>query len=113
MSLVKVFLEHGFTVFAGVYKPICDSQINEIQDKENLYTVDLDITDFTSINEAAAFVSGHAQKLDIIINNAGVIPVNEIHENKKSIFDELDYDAMLEAINVNSLGANRCIWHFP
>ncbi|MCL2254532.1 MAG: SDR family NAD(P)-dependent oxidoreductase [Lachnospiraceae bacterium] len=107
LSLTKEFLAHGYMVFAGVYAKIDDAQVNLIKGNENLYLIDLDITDLDSVKKALASVREHTQTLEIIINSAAIIPYNENQTDKNSLFGELDYDAILDVINVNALGAIR------
>lgn len=107
LSLVKVFLENGFTVFAGVYKLNDDSQINNLKSKDNLHLVNLDIADINTIKEAASLIGRFTQSIDILINNAGIIPLDETPDDKKTIFNELDFESIKNAIDVNAIGALR------
>ena len=55
-----------------------DSAISEIKaaglGKNGLTPLDLDVTDQTSIQQAAAFVQEKFRHLDVLINNAGIAP---------------------------------------
>lgn len=58
----------------------------------------LDVSDSGSVAALAAKLA--SEPIDVLINNAGFYP-------KGGAFEELDVDAMLDAFNVNSLGAIR------
>lgn len=61
----------GFRVFAGVRKE-ADGEALQAQSKGNVRPVLLDVVDKDSIAEASARVSGQANELDGLVNNAGV-----------------------------------------
>ena len=107
LGLVKVFLDHGYTVFAGVYKLNEDSQIQAIKDRDGLYIVDIDISDTRSVENAAEYVGRITESLEIIINNAGILCKDSYDKKHITIFDRLDADTMKEAYNVNALGTLR------
>lgn len=107
LSLVKVFLDAGYTVFAGVYKLNDATQINCLKDKANLHLVSMDIADLESVKEAARFVRSHTLLLDVLINNAGVISHDEAVDSQKTILDELDFDSIKEVIDINAIGSLR------
>jgi len=109
LSLTKTFLDNGFTVFAGAYKLNGDSQINAIKTAENLYIVDMDISDMDTVKQAACFIRDITPSLDIIINNAGIMSYDENNNIMKSIFEELDFESINEIINVNAVGALRVV----
>ena len=107
LSLTKLFLKHDYEVFAGVYKLKDDSEINAIKDNEKLHIIDMDVTDTKSIEKAAEYVSGITDKLDIVINNAGILCPDSYVRRSNTIFDKMDVDSMMDAYNVNALGALR------
>jgi len=107
LSLTKLFLEHNYIVFAGVYKLTPESQIQSVKDNENLHIIDMDVTDTKSIDKAAEYVKGITDSLDILINNAGILCPDSYVRNSFSIFDRLDVDSMKEVYDVNALGALR------
>lgn len=61
----------GFRVFAGVRKE-ADGEALQAQSKGNVRPVLLDVVDKDSIAQASARVSGQANELDGLVNNAGV-----------------------------------------
>jgi len=113
LSLVKVFLIHNYKVFAGVYKlsegpQVQDEQsIHDILDTENLYIVEMDVSDSVSVEKAAEKVGEVTQSLDIVINNAGILCADSLNDKNISILEKLDVDGMMNVYNVNALGAVR------
>jgi len=107
LSLAKVFLGHNYIVFAGVYNLKEDSQIQSIKGSNNLHIIDMDVTDSKSVEKAADYVKGITDKLDILINNAGILCPDSYDKKSISIFDKLDVDSMRDVFDVNALGALR------
>jgi len=107
LSLTNVFLDNGFTVFAGVYQHRPLSQIQSIKDRANLFLVNMDVSDMQTIRDAAELIEGHTQALDVIINNAAILASDETHSVMKTVFDPQDYDAIQRVINVNAIGPLR------
>ena len=107
LSLVKTFLNHRYTVFAGVYKLTNDSQIQSVKDKDGLHIVDMDVSDTKSVEKAAGYISGITASLEILINNAGILCQDSFNKKSYTIFDKLDVDSMREVYDVNALGALR------
>jgi len=107
LSLTKTFLERGFTVFAGVYKLNVNSLIQEIKDREGLFIVDMDVSDTQSVEKSADYVKETVQSLDILVNNAAILCKDSYDKTNRTVLDSQDFDSMLEAFNVNALGALR------
>jgi NAD(P)-dependent dehydrogenase (short-subunit alcohol dehydrogenase family) len=47
--------------------------------------VELDLSDLSSVRKAALLISEKVEKLDILINNAGIMAVKEYRESKEGI----------------------------
>jgi len=107
LGLTKVFLDHEYIVFAGVYKLTEDSLIQAIKDRNGLFIVDIDVRDMNSVKKAAEYVKGITPSLEIIINNAGILCKDSYDKKHYTIFDELDAETMKDAYDVNALGALR------
>jgi len=107
LSLVKEFLSHDYIVFAGVYKLTPESQIQDIKDNDDLHIINMDVSDLKSVEEAAGYVRGITQKLDILINNAGILCKDSYDKKHYNVFETLDFDSMKTAYDVNALGALR------
>lgn len=105
LALVKELLEEDVTVFAGQF---CQEEggLDSLagQYGERLKIVSLDIGSTDSVRAAAAVIASQTERLDLLINNAGILG-----DIDSTIYDELDYDEMLRVFNVNSLGPLRMI----
>ncbi|ADU32091.1 SDR family NAD(P)-dependent oxidoreductase [Evansella cellulosilytica] len=104
LALTKVFLGHGFKVFAGRYMtdwPELDDLKKEHGDHLDL--VSLDVTDQSSVDAAATHIKTETNgKLDIVLNNAGFFK-----DRSTDIFGELHYDDMMRLVDVNAFGPLR------
>lgn len=103
LALVQLLLEKEYRVFAG-YHHTPGSDLEQLQAKfeEKLTLVHLDIGSDESVRKAAAVVKEGTDRLDLLLNNAGIL--GEIEE---SIKDDINYEDMLKVYNVNALGALR------
>jgi len=107
LSLANVFLDHNYIVFAGVYMLTTTSQIKKIADNENLHIIDMDVSDTQSVDEAAEYVGGITESIDIVINNAGILCNDSLSRRNNTVLDKLDVDSMRDVYDVNALGALR------
>ncbi|MGO4542175.1 SDR family NAD(P)-dependent oxidoreductase [Paenibacillus sp. 2TAB19] len=102
-GMTEELLRRGHTVFAGQYL----NKWNELetlqqQYPERLHLISLDIGSQDSVDEAKRRIMQTTDRLDAIINNAGV--------NGRSPDDEpfkQNYETMLEVYNINAIGAIR------
>jgi NAD(P)-dependent dehydrogenase (short-subunit alcohol dehydrogenase family) len=102
-ELTLNLLERGYTVFAGKY-------LTEWNDLDGLTTtygdriipVQMDVSDDASMKHAGAFIAEHADKIDMLINNAGILIDRDV-----TVYEELNYDNMIKEFNVNSVGPLR------
>lgn len=104
-ELVRQYLELGDVVFAGKYK----SNWHLLEDigpkyPDRLTIVEMDVSSTESVNAAARVILSKTDKIDILINNAGVWLE---HGTGTILDDEMDYDRMIAQININALGAIR------
>ena len=105
MGLTEELLKRGWHVFAGSY-------LSEKKDPSRLVgmypgalrVIDLDISDSVSVNAAASEIAAQTDKLNLVINNAGIAAA---HDKEATIFDEIDFDELIRTFNVNSLGMLR------
>lgn len=75
--MVKLFLRQGKVhIFAACRQPQSADELQKLAqaDPDHLSIIQLDITDEQSIQTAVDTVSRQADKLDILINNAGIFP---------------------------------------
>ncbi|TDF93569.1 SDR family NAD(P)-dependent oxidoreductase [Paenibacillus piri] len=103
-ELTIQLLKQGYTVFAGKY--LNDwKQLEQAEPEYNgrLIPVDLDISNDESVRLAGTFIAGQTDKLDLLINNAGISGGSQF-----DIFSsEIDYDLFMKLYNVNALGPLR------
>lgn len=104
-ALTKELLAAGYTVFAGRYLtdwPGLDELAQEAG--ERLVIFPLDVRDDESVRAAAMTIAARTDKLDRLINNAAVLGRKDLTGD---ILGELDFDEMLNTINVCALGSLR------
>ncbi len=104
-SLTEVLLENDYRVFAGRYMKDWP-WLDRLKEKhgDDLYLVDLDISDTASVKRAAESIKIETDSLDLLINNAAIVGPEE---NNLAIFEDVDIDKILRVYNVNTLGALR------
>lgn len=105
LALVKEYLGRGDRVFAGKYRKSWHL-LEELKEQypDTLEIVELDVRSDESVAAAAAKILEKTDKIDILINNAGVWLD---HRTGTILEDELDCEAIMDQINVNALGALR------
>lgn len=104
-ELVRQYLERGDIVFAGKYKANWHL-LEELQPRfpDRLTIVEMDVSSTESVNKVAEAILAKTDKIDILINNAGVW----LDHGAGTILDgAMDYDRMLAQFNINALGALR------
>lgn len=103
LELVKELLQRGFYVVACRMDPK-EKQVDELADRypDRAAVLQLDISDDQSVIEMGKQAVALVPHLDLLINNAGIL--GDMH---KVLGDELDYDEMLQVINVNAVGTLR------
>jgi 1-acylglycerone phosphate reductase len=68
-ALVKALHKRGYTVFASVRNT---ARTADITDLERVHIITLDVTQKDSIAAAQKLVAEHTDRLDVLVNNAGV-----------------------------------------
>ena len=105
IGFVKVLLKMGYQVFAGQFLPENSELVSlESQYEGRLSLVQLDISSDESVRQASKQIKKQTNCIDILINNAG-----QLGDTHKTIMQEMDFDEMLQIINVNALGPRRVI----
>jgi len=92
-------------VFAGSYL----SERKELERLAGIYpgalrVISLDVSDTASVNAAAVKIAAETDRLNLVVNNAGIALVND---KEATIFDDIDYDGIIQTFNVNALGMLR------
>jgi NAD(P)-dependent dehydrogenase (short-subunit alcohol dehydrogenase family) len=109
LALCKALLERGWRVFAGQYMPDWP-ELGRLAEEhaEQLFAIPLDVADTGSVRNAAAQVGNRTDRLDMLINNAGVTSP-AMH---RTIREPQDYDEAHRLYDVNALGPMRVVEAF-
>jgi NAD(P)-dependent dehydrogenase (short-subunit alcohol dehydrogenase family) len=108
-ALSQVLLAQGWRVYAGQYFPDWPDLAHLAEQyPDRLLPVPLDVMDEASVRAAAQAVAKTAEKIDLLINNAGVSSPN----NLITIHEVQDYFEMQRVYDVNSLGPLRVVEAF-
>lgn len=107
-ALVLQYLQKGYQVFACA-RNIDHPQLLTLkkQYEERLIMIPMDVAQTPSVQEAAKQVATYSDRLDVIINNAGIHPQGSLLSLK-----EVNLDNGLDVYNVNSIGALRVAKEF-
>ena len=99
-GFVEYLTDNGWQVFGGVRK-ITPSLPN----RENLFWIQIDISDDASIMRAVAGVKRHVSAIDLLINNAGVNKDTATHNHKEKVctLQDLERGALQKMFNINSI----------
>jgi len=107
LELVRHYLLQDDTlIFATCRNPAQADDLQSIanQQPDRVHIIQLDVIDQASIDKSVATVSQLADGLDMLINNAGILP-GGVDDRAKNIgsFGSLEADAMLNVFRVNSI----------
>lgn len=107
LEWTRQLLKRGDNVFATCRHPDSADQLQALlQDyPQNLTITALDIGDESSITAARQAIAKHTDKLDVLINNAGISAGSET-------LDSLDPDIFLNQMRVNALGPTIVVQQF-
>jgi len=107
-SLTYQYLKSGVTVFAGVRDIKCEKlAILKTKFKDHLIVIQMDVASSQSVKRAANQIKTYCDKLDVIINSAG------IHSDDSfEVLENVNLDNALEVYNVNSIGILRVVKEF-
>ncbi|SEB49837.1 SDR family oxidoreductase [Paenibacillus sp. GP183] len=102
-TLTAQLLRRHFTVFAGRYMNDWD-QLDGLaaQYPKQLIPLELDVSSDDSVNRFGASIAERTDRLEIVINNAGVAG-----DLEQSIYNRMNMANMLSMFNVNTLGPLR------
>jgi NAD(P)-dependent dehydrogenase (short-subunit alcohol dehydrogenase family) len=109
LALTKAFLANGSIVIAGCRKPEDSGELNRLtlSYPETLDLVKLDVDREDEIAQAADRSLKRRQKLDVLVNNAAIMP----ETGKESILN-IDLNLLRRAFDTNVLGVARVIRAF-
>lgn len=116
VSFTKQLLEENWMVFAGQYMKNWH-ELDELKKQfpDSLILVPLDISKDSSVDEALEIVKSYTDGLELVINNAAVMPSTYIRDAEvindrtgdENIFIRPDTDLFSKIYNINSLGPLR------
>lgn len=87
--------KNGHKVFAGVRRKVDKSELEQLS--PNITGVYIDVTNQSSIEKAFWFIIKHTDKLDVLINNAGIVVAGPM--------EFLPVKKIKEQFDVNTFGA--------
>lgn len=89
-------------VFATMRHPSKDTELQDIADNKNLPIIilPLDVTDENSIKNAIAQILFYTDKIDVLINNAGIGTLGSV--------EELPIEDFISEMDTNFIGTVRC-----
>ena len=99
LAIVREALQRGYRVFAGARRPDRAPELQALAraHPDQLTLIPIDVADDDIIQAAADQVHSLTNRLDVLINNAGVFPRGER-------LDNLDSQTMLHTYRVNTIG---------
>jgi len=102
LEFTRQYLMNGHRVFTASRNPEKSNELQKLKDNFNsrLSIFQLDVSDSDSRKILFQRISGEADKLDLLINNAGIASGNEKRRFK---FGELDQDDLGRCLMVNSV----------
>lgn len=103
LGITKRLLELGWDVFAGSY--LADwPELTELRQKEpeRLHVIPLDVASDESVQAASRAVGGKTDRVDVLINNAGIAT-----RYPRTIHEEQVEEELLRIYNVNAVGPMR------
>ena len=105
LALTARLLDKGWRVYAGQFLPEWP-ELGALAARHagRLVPVPLDVADTESTRAAADLVGQHTSRVDLVINNAGVLSARA-----GPIREAQDYDEMHRLYNVNALGPLRVV----
>ncbi|WP_239618286.1 SDR family NAD(P)-dependent oxidoreductase [Cohnella mopanensis] len=104
LALTAGLLNKGYKVFAGRYNTEDTVGLAELKGRyaDKLMTVHMDVSQDKSVRAAAAWIGERTGKIDLLINNAA-----RLGDIESTIYDELQFQEMLDVYNVNAIGSLR------
>lgn len=108
-ALSAELLKRGWQVYAGIHNQAWPELVELGRAyPERLHILPLDVSSNESVQAAAHSVAQTAERVDLLINNAGVLSSND----HKTIREGQDYAEMQREFNINSLGPLRVVEAF-
>lgn len=97
-ALAEIYVKNGYTVYAGQFMPDWPQLSNlKAEFPDRLYIIPLNVGDDASVKNAARMVGEITNRVDVLINCAGIFPPADDRAHFNSTFQ------------VNALGALRMV----
>lgn len=107
LELVREYLKQDDTqVFATCRSPESADDLNQLaaQHPQRIIVVSLDVSDRQSIQASVQAVREHTQALDLLVNNAGILPGGVANRDPNiAQFGQLEAEAMLHVFHINTI----------
>lgn len=103
LGLAREFADRGWRVLAGCRRVAAAAQLAQL-DSSRITVLELDVSDDASVRAALARATEIADRLDVLINNAGINP-----EPRTASVAEVPLANVAAAFDVNVLGALRVL----
>src|SRR5258707_800702 len=94
---VETLARQGYIVFAGMRAAAgknapAAEELRALAEREHLalHIVEIDITDDASVEQAIASIVGITDRLDVVVNNAGIVYSGIVDHHVKTIRDPYD-----------------------
>jgi NAD(P)-dependent dehydrogenase (short-subunit alcohol dehydrogenase family) len=109
LALTEALLDNGDTVVAGCRNPNAATDLQQlaVAHPNSLEIVVLDVTSDTTVAAAMARIRAARPRLDVIVNNAGLMP-----ETGSESITDLSLDHFRAAFETNVVGCARVIRSF-
>ena len=93
-DIAYTLAKRGYKVFAGIRRKIDKQELESLNG--NIVGVYIDVTSQSSIDKAFWFVMKNTNKIDVLINNAGIVAAGPV--------ECVSYSSIKEQFNVNTFG---------
>jgi NAD(P)-dependent dehydrogenase (short-subunit alcohol dehydrogenase family) len=110
LALAKILAAEGHDVLAGARQPPAAHELQAAARNASPGAIDilgLDVRNDGSVRQAAEEVAGRVRAVDVLVNNAGVLP----EEGNESL-EDLRLECFEEAFATNVVGVARVTRHF-
>ncbi|MCR5888996.1 SDR family oxidoreductase [Hymenobacter sp. J193] len=106
LELTRQYLERGDTVFATCRQPAAAQDLQTLQGLHagRLHVIALDVTDAATMVAARKTVRTVSAGLDVLINNAGILPGAGPEDPAPQRLGQLSADNALQVMRVNAIG---------
>lgn len=110
LALVKIFSSYGHQVAAGLYPGDDPSLLQNLADAYpgQVILFPLDVTDEDSVQAAARKIREQFGKLDLLINNAGIL----LPQDRTLTITETNIEELRRTLEVNTIGTVIVMKHF-